>query len=100
MKKNYFLLIAFIFAIHLSKAQDTASKAVANLQTTTQAIVTLNKNLQTPGFIKFPMRNPYRLEGNTIKAKVNSFLNTYKSIYKISAIDASLKDGVDFLVFL
>ena len=93
MKKRYFLLIVFIFTIHLSKAQDTASKAVANLQATTQAIVTLNKNLQTPGFIKFPMRNPYRLEGNTIKAKVNSFLNTYKSIYKISTIDASLKDG-------
>ena len=93
MNKSYLLLIAFIFATHLSKAQDTASKAVANLQATTQAIVTLNKNLQTPGFIKFPMRNPYRLEGNTIKAKVNSFLNTYKSIYKISTIDASLKDG-------
>ncbi|MDB4205313.1 M4 family metallopeptidase [Polaribacter sp.] len=93
MKKSYLLLIVFIFTIHISKAQDTATKAVADLQATTQAIVTLNKNLQTPGFIKFPMRNPYRLEGNTIKAKVNSFLNTYKSIYKIIAIDASLKDG-------
>ena len=80
MKKNYLLLFSFIFTIHISTAQDTASKAVANLEAKTQAIVTLNKNLQTPGFIKFPMRNPYQLEGNTIKAKVNSFLNTYKSI--------------------
>jgi len=93
MKKNYLLLFSFIFTIHISTAQDTASKAVANLEAKTQAIVTLNKNLQTPGFIKFPMRNPYQLEGNTIKAKVNSFLNTYKSIYKITDIDTSLKDG-------
>ena len=93
MKKSYLLLIAFIFTIYLSKAQDTASKAVANLQATTKAIVTLNKNLQTPGFIKFPMRNPYQLEGNTIKAKVNSFLNTYKAMYTIIDVDASLKDG-------
>jgi len=93
MKKSYLLLIGFIFTIHLSKAQDTASKTVANLQATTKAIVTLNKNLQTPGFIKFPMRNPYQLEGNTIKAKVNSFLNTYKAMYTIIDVDASLKDG-------
>ncbi|PQB06169.1 bacillolysin [Polaribacter filamentus] len=93
MKKSYLLLIAFIFTIYTSKAQDTASKAIADLQATTQAIVTLNKNLQTPGFIKFPMLSPYRLEGNTIKAKVNSFLNTYKSIYTITDVDASLKDA-------
>ena len=93
MKKTYLLLIALIFATHLSKAQDTASKAVASLQAKTQAIVTLNKNLQTPEFIKFPMRNPYRLEGNTIKAKVNSFLNTYKAMYTITDVNASLKDG-------
>ena len=93
MKKTYLLLIALIFATHLSKAQDTASKAVASLQAKTQAIVTLNKNLQTPEFIKFPMRNPYRLEGNTIKAKVNSFLNTYKAMYTITDVNTSLKDG-------
>jgi len=92
MKKNYVSLIVLLFAIHILQAQDPASKATANLQATTQAVVTFNKNLRTPGFIQFPILTPQRLTGNTIKEKVHNFLNTYKAIYTITDVNASLQD--------
>ena len=54
MKKNYVSLIVLLFAIHILQAQDPASKATANLQATTQAVVTFNK-IRTKLYTQSPM---------------------------------------------
>lgn len=94
MSKNYIIIFLLLFTIHNSLAQESTLKAMDQLQAISQANVTYNKNLRTPGFVKFPIQRPFSLKGKTIKDKVHNFLGTYKSIYAITDIDASLKDPV------
>lgn len=96
MKKNHILLIVLIliWTIQISKAQEPALQAINKLQAASQAKITLNNNIQTPRFIKFPLNKSYTLKGSNIKEKVTNFLNTYKAIYSIANVDESLKDGL------
>ena len=93
MKKNTFLSIG-LFCICLSfNAQSTTKTAIQNFQETTQATISFNKNLTTPGFVKFPITKPFITSGFTIEKKVNSFLSEYKAMYAIENTTESLQNG-------
>ena len=93
MKKATLISFSLIFVITLARAQDNSQIALDDLQRSTQAKVSLNKNLGTPSFIKFPANKPLTLNGNSLKEKVNNFLLRNKAIYGIEKIDESFDSG-------
>jgi Zn-dependent metalloprotease len=64
---------------------------ISSFKNKTQAVISINKNLKIPSFVKFPINKPLSLKGNTIEQKVNDFLNTNKSMYAIKDVNESLK---------
>ena len=91
MKGKIILIIAVLFSMHYIYAQNNTIKSIEILQNITKATISFNKNLNVPGFIKFPITKPYITTGNTIEKKVDNFLSQYKSIYAIENINESLK---------
>jgi Zn-dependent metalloprotease len=92
--KRFTLLLFTIFLLPLIvKSQENTQKAINAFQKTSDAKISLNKNLNIPNFISFPVNKPYTLKGNSLKEKVNDFLVKNKSIYAIENVNESLKDG-------
>ncbi|MCF7561162.1 M4 family metallopeptidase [Sabulilitoribacter multivorans] len=95
MKKITLLFLAFFHFSFLAISQESKTqKAINDLKKTTQANISINKNLNIPSFIKFPISKPLQLSGKTLKEKVNNFLANNKSIYAIQTIDESLFSGI------
>ncbi|MCB0446908.1 MAG: M4 family metallopeptidase [Gelidibacter sp.] len=82
-------MIAFLFINFFVNAQE-AQKTIAKLKADSNAIITIDKNSGLAEFVRFPVGNAMSLNGNTLQEKVNSFLQTYKSIFNIESVDESL----------
>ena len=91
MKGKIILIVTILVSMHHINAQNRTIMSIEALKNVTKATVSLNKNMNVPGFIKFPITNPYITTGNTIEKKVENFLSQYKSIYAIENINESLK---------
>jgi bacillolysin len=91
MKRKTTLTFALFLSIHLGYAQSKIENSINKLKNSTQATISLNKNLNVPAFIKFPINKPYAIKGNSIEEKVSNFLNSNKSIYAIEDVNESLK---------
>ena len=87
MKKNTLLFIGLFFIYLNSNAQLNTKNSIRKFQNETQAVVSLNKNLELPRFISFPITKPFLTTGFTIENKVNNFLSKYKSIYAIENVN-------------
>ena len=92
MKKKTILTIYYMLTICVASSQENVQKSIDDFQKTTKAAISLNKSLNIPDFIKFPINKPYNLKGNSLKQKVNSFFNEYKAIYAIKDVKETLKD--------
>ncbi len=94
MKKIYLLLIGLFFFAFVTKAQDNTQKSIDNFKKSTQAKITINKNLGIPSYVKFPVNQPLVVSGNNIKEKVDNFLEANKSIYAIDNVNESFSSGI------
>lgn len=94
MKKTYFLVFPLFFFSLAISAQENIQKSIDNFKKSTQVKITINKNLGIPSFVKFPVNKPMYLSGNSLKEKVDNFLNTNKSIYGIENINESFSSGI------
>ena len=94
MKKNTLLYIG-LFLIGLSSYSQELNTVINSFKNETQAIITLNKNLKTPGFIKLPFDKAISVQGKSIKEKVFNFLLQNKGIYAIQSIEETFSpEGV------
>ena len=93
MKKKYLVLFVILFSIQLTTGQKSIQKSIEHLKSETKATIRFNKNLKVPGFIKFPINQPYVIKGKSLKAKVNAFLEENKSIYAITNVKKTLREG-------
>lgn len=89
MKKFTLFSIGLIFCSLLSHSQNL-NKALNDFQSKTQATITFNKNLEAPGFIKFPLNKELYVAGKTVKEKAHNFLLENKTVYGISNLDETL----------
>ena len=89
MKKITLSIVFFMFS--LMATSQNITDIISSFKNKTQAGISINKNLKTPSFVKFPINKPLSLKGNTIEQKVNDFLNTNKSMYAIEDVNESLK---------
>ena len=92
--KNNLLLIIVLFFINFSLSAQNTNRVINTFQQETNAMVTFQKNLQTPSLVSFPVNNPLSLKGKSIEDKVANFLATNQSIYAINSTDQTLSDGV------
>ena len=92
--KNNILLIIVLFFINFSLSAQNTNRVINTFQQETNAMVTFQKNLQTPSLVSFPVNNPLSLKGKSIEDKVANFLATNQSIYAINSTDQTLSDGV------
>lgn len=88
MKKNLTTTI-FLLLVCIAFGQDQTSK-LSQLYQETKASVTLNQSTQVPDFIKFSNTNPMPLPGVSLERKAHTFLEDYKSIFKIDNVNESL----------
>ncbi len=89
MKKNTLLLLSlFLFGL-LSHSQNL-NKAINSFQNETNAIITINRNLQVPSFIKLPVNKELYIQGKTVKEKAHNFLLKNKALYAITNLDETL----------
>ena len=93
MKKTYIILLASLLVSLAVIAQENTQKSIDNFKKSTQAKITINKNLGIPSFVKFPVNKPLSLSGNGIKEKVDNFLNVNKSVYAIENVNESFSIG-------
>jgi Zn-dependent metalloprotease len=94
MKKITLLSIGFLLITFFAASQENTKKAINDFEKKSQAKISFNKNLKTPGFIKFPINNPLKLSGKNLEEKVTKFLIANKSIYAIVNVNKTLKDGI------
>ncbi len=94
MRKTYLLVFGLFFVVLSLNAQENTQKAIDNFKKSTQAKITINKNLGIPSFVKFPVNKPLYLNGNSLKEKVDNFLETNKSIFAIENVNESLGLGI------
>ena len=66
MKKTYIILLASLLVSLAVIAQENTQKSIDNFKKSTQAKITINKNLGIPSFVKFPVNKPLSLSGNGI----------------------------------
>ena len=93
MKKNTLLSIC-IFIFWLSSYSQDINNALKSFKNETRAVITLNKNLKTPSFIRLPFNKKLSAE-KSIEKKVFNFLFRYKEIYGIKNIAESISsDGI------
>ncbi|WP_417619777.1 M4 family metallopeptidase [Oceanihabitans sediminis] len=90
MYKSPLSLIVFLFFTFFLNAQEAQKDLVAFVKQT-HATVTVNENSGVPEFIKFAPENFLDLEGVTIQDKAFYFLEKYKAIFQLSAVEASFK---------
>ena len=94
MKKNTPLYIG-LFLIGLSSYSQNINNAINSFKNETQAIITLNKNLKTPSFIKLPLNKELSISGESVEKKVFNFLSQHKEIYAIqNVVETFSDDGV------
>ena len=93
MRKTTLLLFGLFLTTIFAIAQESTQKSISTFQKNTQAIISLNKNLGVPAFIKFPINKPFALTGKSLKDKVNNFLQNNKSIYAIDKVDETFDSG-------
>ncbi|WP_299890627.1 M4 family metallopeptidase [uncultured Lacinutrix sp.] len=86
------LLFYALFITSFSYSQST-ERAILEFQEKSNAAITINENSKIPEFIKFPTTQALKLNGTSTTEKAISFLNNYKSIYKIEDINNSFKAG-------
>ena len=97
MKKYNYLVFCAMLASGTMFAQN-ARKAISEFQNKTQATITVNENYGTPEFVRFPLNNALRLQGQTPYEKVLNYLEDNKSVYNIDARKNKLsltKESVD-----
>ena len=92
--KKITLLILVLLLVDLSVIAQNSNRAISTFKQETKATIKLYKNLETPGFISFPINRSLSLKGINIETKAYSFLETYKSIYRIENINNTLSSGV------
>ena len=80
--KKITLLILVLLLVDLSVIAQNSNRAISTFKQETKATIKLYKNLETPGFISFPINRSLSLKGINIETKAYSFLETYKSIYR------------------
>ncbi len=88
MKKITLLTLSLLFIGLISHSQ-TLSRSQTLFQNKTKATITINKNLEVPGFIKFPSHS-LKLQGNTVKQKAHNFLTENQDIYAIENLNEAL----------
>lgn len=94
MKYNLSLSLVLILTTLFATSQESTKKAIDNFKKSTSATISINKNLDNPSFVKFPISKPYALKGNNLKEKVNGFLTQNKTIYAIENVAESFDSGV------
>jgi len=94
MRKNTILLIFLVSSGSLLYTQNF-KKTINSFINETQAIITINKNLKVPGFIKLPVNKALSVQGSSVKEKTYNFLIQNKGIYAIQNIEETLSpEGV------
>ena len=94
MKKNTLLFLGLSSVGLLSYSQNI-NEALNSFKNETHAIITMNKNLEVPGFIKLPANKALSVQGKSIREKAFNFLLENKEIYAIQNLKETIStEGV------
>ncbi len=88
MKKILLLLMGIFMSSTIGFSQNI-QRAISELQNKTNAKVTINDNTGTAEFVKFPINNSLKLDGNTLKEKATQYLQNYRGIYSLDNVENS-----------